>query len=481
MNFIKNTWRPLARRWGLRALLALGAAPAAQAQSVDDFQARVFTTADGHQLPYRLFVPANYDPARKYPVVLFLHGLGERGTDNRAQLEATAAPLVFVRPENQARWPAFMVAPQCPPDELWSDLTSASPDYAPAAPNPTWPLAASVDLLQALGQEFAGIDAGRQIITGLSMGGSGTWDAITRYPGLFQKAVPVCGVGDPALAPAIAGLPLWTFHSADDPQMPVAKTRLMVQALRQAGGAPLYTEYCVNGLPCYGHAAWEPAYATPDLLPWLFGAVQSNGPTPPTAVAFPDTVAQGKGTTLLVTNPQNGVVYSWDGPGLQSNMGGRVAAIPPDQGQALYTVTVTDSSGLTATAQLTVTVTPPDSVASLGKALVSDGRAAVTAAALPLAVDVPAFAVSLASALSAAQVVLYPNPARDAFTVFVPVVAGAVPVQATLLNALGQVVRRQTAATGTAFTVETAALAAGFYTLRLQAGTATLAKRVVLH
>lgn len=229
-------------------------------------------------------------------------------------------------------------------------------------------------------------------------------------------------------------------------------------------------------MPCYGHEAWEPAYATPDLLPWFFGAAQPNGPNPPNAVASPDIVAQGQSTTLLVINPQKGVVYSWDGLGLQSNTGGRVTAIPSDQGSALYTVTVTDSSGATAAAQLTVTVTPPDSVASLGEAF-----AAVAAAVLPLAVDVPAFTVSSASAQSAAQVVLYPNPTRAAFTVFVPAVAGAVPVQATLLNVFGQVARRQTAVTGTAFTVETAALAVGFYTLRLQAGAATLAKRVVLH
>lgn len=282
--------RALRRLLLLVLLAAVGAAPA-RAQTVDDFQARTFTDAQGHVLPYRLFVPAGYDPARKYPLVLFLHGAGERGDDNRRQLSAQPAPLVFVRPENQAKWPAFMLAPQCPWGQSWNGW--------PTSEVVDWPLDASVQLVEALQREFPGIDASRLLVTGLSLGGFGTWDALTRYPGKFQKAVPICGGGNPALAPALVNEPIWAFQSADDNAVPVARTREMIGAIRALGGSPRYTEYCSNGLPCYGHFAWDPAYADPDLLPWLFGApdpasaaasvpVPAPVPVPPAApVALP--------------------------------------------------------------------------------------------------------------------------------------------------------------------------------------------------
>src|SRR5262245_5149353 len=102
----------------LLVLLVLGLPSPASAQTVDDFEARWYS--DGtNTIPYRLFVPADYDPKQSYPLVLFLHGAGERGTDNRRQLTGQTAPLVFVRPENQAKYPCFMLAPQCPPGGRW--------------------------------------------------------------------------------------------------------------------------------------------------------------------------------------------------------------------------------------------------------------------------------------------------------------------------------------------------------------------------
>src|SRR5262249_44261333 len=94
----------------------------ASAQTVDSFQARTLRDAAGHTLPYRLFVPEGYTASRRYGLVLFFHGAGGRGTDNRSQLTDQDAPLVFVRAENQARWPVFMLAPQCPDDQQWVDM-----------------------------------------------------------------------------------------------------------------------------------------------------------------------------------------------------------------------------------------------------------------------------------------------------------------------------------------------------------------------
>lgn len=225
------------------------------AQSVDDFEDRHYT--DGtYTLPYRLFVPQNYDPAQAYPLVLFLHGAGERGTDNRQQLTGQTAQLIFVNPYNQTVWPCFMMAPQCPPDKAWqADFSSDIPS--------TW-LRLTIEVIDELQQEFH-IDPGRLYVTGLSMGGFGSWDAITRYPGKFAAAVPIAGGGAVRLADQCAQTPIWDFHSDDDPIVPVMLSRTMIAAVRAAGGDPIYTEY--TG---YGHSEWNAAYAEPDLLLWLF-------------------------------------------------------------------------------------------------------------------------------------------------------------------------------------------------------------------
>jgi predicted peptidase len=221
------------------------------AQTVDDFEDRRYT--DGNRtLPYRLFVPRDYDPAQVYPLVLFLHGAGESGTDNRLQLTGQTAPLVFVKPENQSLWPCFMMAPQA--DGGWQYLSP-------------W-LILAIEALDALQQEFK-VDPGRLYITGLSVGGFGTWDAITHYPDKFAAAIPIAGGGDTRLASQCAQTPIWNFHSDDDPVVPVQNSRTMIRAVRAAGGNPIYTEY--TG---YHHASWNPAYAEPDLLLWLFSQSQ---------------------------------------------------------------------------------------------------------------------------------------------------------------------------------------------------------------
>jgi len=246
------------RRW--MALVAFAAfvlaVPSrAQAQSVDDFEDRSYS--DGtYTLPYRLFVPTDYDPSQSYPIVLFLHGSGERGTDNRLQLTGQTAPLVFVRPENQAQWPSFMIAPQCPPGGGWDHFGSEEPS--------TW-MRLTLEVLDGLQQEFS-IDPSRLYITGLSMGGFGTWDAITRYPGYFAGAVPIAGGGDTSVAYRAADTPIWAFHGGADTTVPPQLERAMIAAVMDAGGDPLYTEY-----PGVGHVgSWNMAYAEPDLLPWLY-------------------------------------------------------------------------------------------------------------------------------------------------------------------------------------------------------------------
>jgi len=238
-----------------------GAPTTAPASQPGAYEARVFKDAGDKTLLYRLLKPAKYDPDIKYPLVLFLHGAGERGADNRAQL-IHGAP-VLSRPEMMARYPSFVVAPQCPAGGKWSDVNWGAAKHETSA-EPSEPMRLALALLAELPKEFS-IDTDRLYVTGLSMGGYGAWDVIVRHPDLFAAAVPVCGGGDEAKAAAIAKLPIWCFHGDKDTTVPTARSRNMIEALRKAGGEPKYSE-----LPGVGHNAWGPAYSNPELWKWLF-------------------------------------------------------------------------------------------------------------------------------------------------------------------------------------------------------------------
>ena len=365
-NDLKRMPRPWAAAYCLLALLLLtfpAARGQAQSVTVDNFLARTFTDAQGNTLPYRLFVPAGYDPAKKYPLVLFLHGSGESGTDNRNQLVGQTAELVFVQPPAQAQWPCFMVAPQCPVSDPWTaapfDATSGM-----QTPEPSVSLQVSMEILEALQSEFS-IDSSKLYITGLSIGGYGTWDALTRYPGKFAAGIPFCGGGDEAKAAGMAATPVWAFHSADDPTVPVVRSRNMIAALRTAGGTPLYTEY--DG---YYHASWVPGYNEPGLLPWLFAQ------TPPVAsvladnAGVPQTVALGTAVWLpgisryQVPNPPGTVTNLWSmvsGPAAVTFGDATAVATSanfPVAGNYALRLTVTDGT-TSARSDTTVTVLGP--------------------------------------------------------------------------------------------------------------------------
>jgi poly(3-hydroxybutyrate) depolymerase len=403
-------------------LFVLLASLPTRAATIDDFEARQYKDAAGNTLLYRLYKPKDYDPAKKYPLVLFLHGAGERGTDNRAQVRDA---LHWARDEVQSANPSFILAPQCPPakpavqvygtaktyDQSHNDYAASagqwkayrvSLDKLPAGPRsfltfingarrqpappagdggaspkpvvsefrnvrvyedgadaaaidfhklafdkrqgagkstlsddgttltltgdlrvkapfaytvtpktvlafefrspegsqpglahavgldtdeffdfrwanmdwsakaggmakePSVPLKLTLEALAALRKEFS-VDEKRLYVTGLSMGGYGTWDVISRYPTLFAAAAPVCGGGDESVAPLIAKVPIWCFHGDADKTVPPERSRNMIEALRRAGGEPKYTEY-----PGVGHNSWDKAYAEPELATWLF-------------------------------------------------------------------------------------------------------------------------------------------------------------------------------------------------------------------
>jgi predicted peptidase len=241
-------------------LLTMPAALAAADDHRDRFEARTYDDR-GFTLPYRLLKPKDYDPQTKYPLVVFLHGAGERGNDNFKQL--VHGMNDFASDEIMAKYPAFVIAPQCPDDRKWVEIDWRL-DAHTLPEDPSVSLEATFRLIDALQKEFA-IDAGRIYLTGLSMGGYGVWDALARQPELFAAAAPICGGGDPAVAARFKDVPLWVFHGDQDEGVKPKRSREMIEALKAAGGNPKYTEF-----PGVGHDSWTQTYADPELYAWLF-------------------------------------------------------------------------------------------------------------------------------------------------------------------------------------------------------------------
>jgi predicted peptidase len=230
---------------------------------------RTYTDARGRSLPYRLLEPIFIDdPRARYPLVLFLHGAGERGTDNEKQL-IHGVPE-FAKPENRRKYRCFLAAPQCPAGKRWVEVDWSSLRHDMPA-EPSEPLQLALELVEALVKERA-IDPKRVYVTGLSMGGFGTWDAACRRPELFAAAVSVCGGGDEKQAARLAKLPIWAFQGAKDAVVKPERSRNMIAAVKKAGGAPRYTEY-----PDVGHDSWRPAYGDPALFEWLFAQKRDRG------------------------------------------------------------------------------------------------------------------------------------------------------------------------------------------------------------
>lgn len=227
----------------------------------DRFTEHVFLSTAGSKLPYRQLAPAKVAQGQKYPLVIFLHGAGERGTDNKKQL--VHGMNDFASDAVMAKYPAFVVAPQCPEEKKWVEVPWTDESHAmPAEPSES--MTAVFELIDTL-QKTQPIDAKRIYITGLSMGGFGTWDAIQRRPELFAAAVPICGGGDPILAKQIQFVPLWVFHGDADKAVKVNRSREMVAALKGVGTEVKYTEY-----KDVEHDSWTRTYADPALYAWLF-------------------------------------------------------------------------------------------------------------------------------------------------------------------------------------------------------------------
>jgi predicted peptidase len=226
------------------------AMPSMAQNTIDGFEGRTYKNS-GHTMPYRLFIPKGYDPSKKYPLVLWLHGSGSVGNDNRKQISSasTLGTHTWTRSENQAKYPAFILAPQCPSGKAWT-----SPGE----------LTTVLEILAAVQKEFS-IDSQRLYVAGQSMGGYGTWALIALRPNMFAAAIPLCGGGHVADAPRIAKIPIWAFHGEADPTVSVWESRKMIEAIKKVGGKPRYSEY-----PGVRHEVWERTFKEPGLLDWVF-------------------------------------------------------------------------------------------------------------------------------------------------------------------------------------------------------------------
>ena len=200
-------------------------------------------------LDYLLFLPQGYgrDLEKMWPLILFLHGAGERG--DRLELVKKHGPPNLV--EQQADFPFIVVSPQCPAGLWWPEKLDD--------------LGALLDEVEA---RYA-VDSRRIYLTGLSMGGYGTWSLAQDQPERFAAIVPICGGGSRALARRLKDLPVWVFHGAKDKTVPLEESEKMVAAIKRAGGSPRLTIY-----PDAGHDSWTETYDNPELYEWLLSNVR---------------------------------------------------------------------------------------------------------------------------------------------------------------------------------------------------------------
>ena len=260
---------------GMLTLVPAVGARTASAEDVDiltAMQTDTYTYTDDRGLivnmPYRYYFPSDYDAEgdKLYPIVIFLHGAGERGTDNTSHvsINTTLFQTLIGRDD------CIIIAPQCAANYRWVEHDWGLGSYtADEVASPM--LGAAMSLLKETMEKEA-VDPSRVYAMGLSMGAFGVWDMLIREPDLFAAAIPSEGAGDPSKAELLVDIPIWTFHGEIDTAVPVTGTREMVAAIKAAGGENIYyTEY-----PNRGHGCWYTVWESPATYTWLFSKVNAS-------------------------------------------------------------------------------------------------------------------------------------------------------------------------------------------------------------
>ena len=223
----------------------------------------------GEEFRYMVLSPPKIEPGKKYPLVYFLHGAGERGDDPKKLL--VHFPVQMAKPEWREKYPCFLVMPQCRSDKLWMNQHWSEKDFKTLDEEPNDQMEMASAILDVWLKNPL-IDMDRVYLTGLSMGGFGSWELAMRRPELFAALAPVCGGGDESKADRIKDIPIWTAHGDADRVVWPIRSRRMVEAVKKAGGDIKYTEY-----PGVGHNSWTRFYADPEgVVPWMFDQRRSN-------------------------------------------------------------------------------------------------------------------------------------------------------------------------------------------------------------
>jgi len=230
------------------------------------FEKSYFTDSFGTVLPYRLLRP-QYEqiPGKKFPVVLFLHGAGERGSDNEKQL--TWIDKIFSKDEFLENFPCYIIIPQCGENYRWCETDWTLPSHKMPEKISKY-LHAANELLDSIASTEKA-DKSRLYVTGMSMGGFGTWDLISRFPTKFAAAMPICGGSDENMASRLTEIPIRTFHGDRDKAVKVIRSRNITAAIKKCGGKKIeYTEF-----PGQGHFIWNKVYSDNKNFEWLFSNV----------------------------------------------------------------------------------------------------------------------------------------------------------------------------------------------------------------
>lgn len=216
------------------------------------------------ELNYRIYIPDDYSDDKSYNLLIFLHGAGERGEDNELQIKYNVNILQRTVDHEAYSKECIIIAPQCPPNCQWVNTPWGNGDYRVSNVEISKPMSSLLGLIDEILEEY-NINKNKIYISGISMGGYGTWYLLMTKPQLFAAGIPVCGGADSTMAENVKNIPIWTFHGDVDSAVPVSGTRTMVKALKDIGADIRYTEY-----PDVDHNSWVNAFNEPELLDWLF-------------------------------------------------------------------------------------------------------------------------------------------------------------------------------------------------------------------
>ncbi|AUP77907.1 carboxylesterase family protein [Flavivirga eckloniae] len=219
-------------------------------------------------LPYRIMMPKDFDTSKQYPVMLFLHGAGERGSNNTSQL--VHGSKLFASEDHTTNFPAIVIFPQCPKNSFWAsvkaDRTSRPIKFEfPLDAEPTKPMQLVIKLMETIVSRPY-VNKQQIYVGGLSMGGMGTFEMVYRKPEWFAAAFSICGAGNPKATKVYAKTtPFWIFHGANDDVVNPQLSLKMVEGILENGGKPNVSLYAKDN-----HNSWDSAFAESELLPWLF-------------------------------------------------------------------------------------------------------------------------------------------------------------------------------------------------------------------